>query len=328
MLDKLPNAHVLDQYRNPSNSLAHYDGTADEIIEQCDGKLDMVVIATGTGGTISGLGRRFKERMPNCKVVGIDPKGSCIACTSASISFYEVEGIGYDFVPAVFDRKVVDHWCHSSDCDSFLMARRIMKEEGMLVGGSSGAALTGAIEACKHFGLGPKQRCVVIFADSIRNYLTKFLSDDWLMERRYIEPPGDGASNPAWSKPLEQLNLRSHPTIAEDTPLSIAQQVLQNSPAKSLLVRHPQDRSKFIGVMTQRTLIEAILRHRKLDLNVKVSEAMTRIPLHPLSPSQPIAVAAKKLERMEFCLIGPLKQGGYAIWSTETALEHLIPLSL
>jgi len=186
---EIPNSHILDQYANPSNPLAHYDGTAEEILEQCEGKIDMLVMTAGTGGTLAGIARKFKERVPNCKIIGVDPVGSILAqpdSLNGEISSYKVEGIGYDFIPTVLERKYVDKWYKSSDRESFLMSRRLIKEEGLLCGGSSGSAVYWAVEAAKE--LGPGQRCVVLCADSVRNYMTKFLNDDWMADAGFVDP--------------------------------------------------------------------------------------------------------------------------------------------
>lgn len=135
---EIPNSIILDQYRNAGNPLAHYDLTATEILEQCGGKVDMVVCGAGTGGTISGIGRKIKEMCPECVVVGADPEGSILAEPTAlndsDVTFYEVEGIGYDFIPTVLDRSVVDKWYKCNDKESLPMARRLIKEEGLLCG--------------------------------------------------------------------------------------------------------------------------------------------------------------------------------------------------
>jgi len=186
---QLPNSIILDQYRNPGNPLAHYDTTAEEIIKQCGGKVDMVVLGAGTGGTITGIGRKLKEACPDCQVVGVDPEGSILAqpesINETTVTGYEVEGTGYDFIPTVLDRSVVDRWLKSNDRDSFKMSRRLIKEEGLLCGGSSGAAMACAMRAAKD--LKPGQKCVVILPDSVRNYMTKFLSDQWLADRDFIQ---------------------------------------------------------------------------------------------------------------------------------------------
>ena len=118
----IPNSHILDQYSNESNPLAHEQGTGREIIDQCGGKLDAVVITAGTGGTITGVARVIKRELPDCEVIGVDPEGSILAGPGA-IASYKVEGIGYDFIPDVLERDLVDRWIKSNDRDSFHVAR-------------------------------------------------------------------------------------------------------------------------------------------------------------------------------------------------------------
>jgi cystathionine beta-synthase/cysteine synthase A len=177
---EIPHSHVLDQYCNPANPGAHYQFTAQEIIEDMGANLHMVVIGVGTGGTITGVGRRLKEYNPEVKVVGVDPEGSILG-GGTEVKPYLVEGIGYDFVPKVLDNALVDRYVKVSDRDAFQMARRIIREEGILVGGSSGAIVWGALQAAK--SLKKDQRCLVILPDSIRNYLSKFPEDAWMKEK-------------------------------------------------------------------------------------------------------------------------------------------------
>jgi cystathionine beta-synthase len=134
---EIPDSVILDQYANPYNPIAHYDGTAEEILEACGGQLDMFVAGAGTGGTLTGIARKLKEKCPNCVVVGVDPHGSILAQPpelNGTISSYKVEGIGYDFVPDVLDRRLIDKWIKSNDADSFQFARRLIREEGILCG--------------------------------------------------------------------------------------------------------------------------------------------------------------------------------------------------
>ncbi|KAL9645961.1 hypothetical protein ABK040_001068 [Willaertia magna] len=147
-------AHILDQYMNQDNPLAHYEGTAEEIIKQTGGKIDVVVCGVGTGGTITGIAKKLKEKLPHIKIVGADPVGSLLADPeNDKVGTYAVEGIGYDFVPDVLDRSLVDVWVKTDDKTSFKLARELIKDEGLLCGGSSGSAMQAAIEAAKKLDL-------------------------------------------------------------------------------------------------------------------------------------------------------------------------------
>ncbi|OBA22864.1 cystathionine beta-synthase [Metschnikowia bicuspidata var. bicuspidata NRRL YB-4993] len=178
---EIPNSVILDQYGNEANPDAHYYGTGFEIWEQTEGKITHLVAGAGTGGTISGISRYLKEQNPEVTVHGADPKGSILAqpeSLNASTDGYLVEGIGYDFIPDVLDRKYVDHWIKTDDAESFKLARRIIREEGILVGGSSGSALQAALQVGKD--LTEEDTLVVVFPDSIRSYLSKFADDEWM----------------------------------------------------------------------------------------------------------------------------------------------------
>ena len=174
---EIPNSHILDQYANPNNPDAHYFETAEEILDEFGKNLAMVVIGAGTGGTITGVAKRLKESIPDIKVVGVDPIGSILGGGS-EVNTYHVEGIGYDFFPDVLDNTLVDRYIKTNDQDAFTMARRLILEEGLLIGGSSGSVVWGAIEAAKD--LSPDKNVLVILPDSIRNYLSKFVSDEWM----------------------------------------------------------------------------------------------------------------------------------------------------
>ncbi len=180
----IPNSHILDQYANPDNPRAHEQGTAQEILADCDGKLDALVATAGTGGTISGIARAIKAVVPTCKIIGVDPEGSILA-GPGPIASYKVEGIGYDFIPDVLDRKLVDRWVKTNDRDSFRTARQLIRKEGLLCGGSAGAAVWAALKVAEE--LPPGARVVVIIPDSIRNYLTKFVDDAWMRQNGFLE---------------------------------------------------------------------------------------------------------------------------------------------
>jgi cystathionine beta-synthase len=181
---EIPNAHILDQWTNPGNPDAHYFGTAEEIYRQTGGKFDYFVAGAGTGGTLTGVGRFMREKLPHAKVIGVDPEGSIIGGGEPGPT-YLVEGIGYDFVPDTMDLSVVDEWVKTNDKESFHLARRLIREEGMLVGGSSGSAMMGALHVAAKAHSGA--RIVVVLPDNIRNYMSKFLDPAWLREKGMMQ---------------------------------------------------------------------------------------------------------------------------------------------
>ncbi|XP_059248419.1 cystathionine beta-synthase isoform X2 [Mustela nigripes] len=262
--NEIPNSHILDQYRNASNPLAHYDTTAEEILQQCDGKLDMLVASAGTGGTITGIARKLKEKCPGCKphrlqlspqgqsalswgallpgsplggsfprhagpsecpkaptppavqIIGVDPEGSILAepeeLNQTEQTAYEVEGIGYDFIPTVLDRSVVDRWFKSNDEEAFTFARMLIAQEGLLCGGSAGSAVSVAVKAAQELREG--QRCVVILPDSVRNYMSKFLSDKWMLQKGFLKEEDFTVTKPWWwHLRVQELSLSAPLTV-------------------------------------------------------------------------------------------------------------------
>lgn len=175
---EIPNAHILDQYANPDNPLAHELGTAEEIWAQTDGRLKAVVAGAGTGGTVTGLAKGLRKHDPDIKIIAADPHGSILALPTTlneerANQPYKVEGIGYDFIPDVLDHDVVDKWYKTDDREAFAYSRRLIAEEGLLVGGSSGSAMAAAVRAVKDLQLKQGDALVVILPDSIRSYLSK-----------------------------------------------------------------------------------------------------------------------------------------------------------
>ena len=180
---EIKNSHILDQYANLNNPKAHYDYTAKEILDDFNNDLDMIVMGVGTGGTITGVAQRIKKFSPKTQIIGVDPHGSILGGGS-DIYPYKVEGIGYDFFPDVLDNNIIDQYIKINDKDSFIMARRLIKEEGLLVGGSSGGAVWAALKASKN--LKKNEKCLVILPDSIRNYMSKLADDDWMEVNKFI----------------------------------------------------------------------------------------------------------------------------------------------
>lgn len=183
---KIPNSHILDQFANCDNPQAHYETTAVEILEQMGGKFDYFVAGAGTGGTLTGCARRFRDAGVGAKIIGVDPVGSLIGGGDLNAP-YQVEGIGYDFVPKVLDQSLVDEYIKVDDEPAFLMARRLMAEEGFLCGGSCGSAMAGAMEISKRCKGG--ERIVVVLPDNVRNYMSKFVNNEWMKDHGFNAPP-------------------------------------------------------------------------------------------------------------------------------------------
>ena len=180
--NEIANSHILDQYGNQSNPDAHYYGTAQEILDDFGKDLDMVVMGVGTGGTITGVAKRLKEELPEITIIGADPVGSILGGGN-KVKPYLVEGIGYDFFPDVLDNSLIDTYIKTEDKESFFMSRRLIKEEGLLCGGSCGSAMVAALKSATT--LSQNQKCLVILPDGIRNYMTKFPNDDWMKSKGF-----------------------------------------------------------------------------------------------------------------------------------------------
>ncbi len=179
---EVPGAFQPNQYFNPRNPEAHYRTTGPEIWRQTDGRITTFVAGVGTGGTITGVGKYLKEQNPAVRVIGADPEGSIY---SGEIAPYKVEGVGEDFWPGTFDRELVDEFIQVTDRESFVAARKLARQEGILVGGSAGLALHAAIQVAVDSK--PDDVIVVLLPDTGRNYLSKFFSDEWMRQNGYLQ---------------------------------------------------------------------------------------------------------------------------------------------
>ncbi len=179
---ELPGGFMPGQYWNQQNVTAHYRTTGPELWAQTEGKITHFVLGIGTGGTVTGAGRYLKEQNPNIIIVGADPEGSIY---TGEVHPYKTEGIGEDFWPGTFDPKLVDRWVTVSDRDTFLTARRITREEGILAGVSSGTAMFAALQIAKD--LDESAMVVVLLPDSGKSYLSKLYNDEWMRQNGFLQ---------------------------------------------------------------------------------------------------------------------------------------------
>jgi len=275
LAEEIPGAYKPDQYTNPGNPQAHYETTAPEIWEQTGGEIDALVIAVGTGGTITGCARYLKEQKAGLLVVGADPEGS-IYTAGDKMHPYLVEGVGEDFWPKTFDRGVVEQWVTVSDRDSFVTARRMAREEGLLIGGSGGTAVYAAVEIAKQLGEG--KTVVTLIPDTGRAYLSKFYDDNYMIDLGFLERKGTmpTVDEVLRFKRIEEpelpalVTIESHQKVGEAIDLmqrySISQlPVVRNEPVETL--------ADVIGSLQERGLLDRVFRNPD-SLNEDVASAM------------------------------------------------------
>lgn len=279
LVRETPRSYLVDQYQGEGGIRAHRDTTAQEIISACDGRVDMLVCGVGSGGTISGVARELKERYPQCVTIGVDPLGSAIAVPPelnvTSNSFYQLEGLGYDFVPHSCDRAVVDKWYKCNDIDSFTMARRLIKEEGLLCGGSSGAAVDIAVKAARDYKLQSGQTVVIILPDTAHNYNSKMLNKAWLAGLDYNKDISQTIATSLlwwWSMRVSCLEARPPLNVTLDLTISEALDVLCTENLEQLPVISP-DTQEIAGITSATDILRALTTGRA-QLGDQVSKAL------------------------------------------------------
>jgi cystathionine beta-synthase len=280
-----PNSILANQYHNPENPRSHYLTTGPEIWRQTAGRVTDVVIGMGTGGTITGVGRYLKEKNPKIRIIGVDPIGSLLYEThklgripdDPHPKTYKTEGIGEDFLPTALDLSVVDEVIQVGDKETFLTTRRLVREEGIFCGGSSGTAVAAALRYCR--GFGPDRFVVVILPDSGSRYLSKVFDDDWMRENGFLESAWAGATA---ADVLATKKLRDVITALPTDPIMDVIAKMKQHDISQMPVITPQ--GELLGLVTE----------------VDVLNHMVLVD-HRHSPDEPIS----ELVRMDVATLGP-----------------------
>ncbi len=262
MVEETPNAFLANQYHNMSNPEAHYKTTGPEIWQQTGHQIGVFVAGLGTGGTISGVGRYLKEQNPNVKVIGADPIGSILSDlfhgnSGAIAQPYVVEGVGEDFKPTTLSFDYIDEIFQVTDKESFLMARRLAREEGIFVGGSCGTAIAGALKYAQ--AADREEMIVVLLPDSGLTYLSKLYNDEWMSANSYLDAKGN----------VREL-LKETPlvSVTKESLVSEAFQKMKDSGVSQVPVLNE---GKVEGMLHEKDLYEYLLKIPKGDPMVKDS---------------------------------------------------------
>lgn len=283
-----------DQYSNKSNPQAHFETTGPEIWNQTEGKVTHVVVGMGTGGTISGIGKYLKKKNPKIKMIGVDPIGSVYLEYFKTkkipkiFKTYKVEGVGEDFLPSTMDFSVVDNVIAINDKESFTIARRLAREEGILAGGSSGMALAGARIAAKKL---KKGLIVVILPDSGKNYLTKFYNDDWMRDFGFFEDPNQSIL-PMLNKKLHFISIKENATPQQAIDLMRKYKISQ--------LPVVDDKRNVAGTICERILIQNLFGKSKIP--VSVAEIMDKDVI-TLGKNTSLSLLAAALAKKEMIII-------------------------
>ena len=307
LTEEIPGAFQPNQYHNQGNPESHYHSTGPEIWEQTDGAITHFVASVGTGGTITGAGRFLKEKNPDVVVVGADPEGSIFS--GGEPRPYLVEGIGKESWPDTLARDVVDRWVQVSDKDSFVTARRVTSEEGILAGGSTGTAVWAALQVAPE--LGPDDVMVVVLPDSGKSYLSKIYNDSWMLEHGFLERPGTRAriGELLFSKRTFESEVPDLVVVAAHEKVGRAIDLLQSYGISQVPVARsdsPADVSELVGSINEKTLLDKVFRDRS---------AIERDVVEVMDPPLPVVRDSSDVEEM----FADLSRGAEAIVVAEGA---------
>lgn len=317
LADETPNSFYINQYDNLANRLAHYEQTGPEIWEQTEGKITHLVVATGTGGTVSGAGKFLKEKNPNIQVWAIDSYGSLLTkyfrtgeIDPKEVYPYITEGIGEDFVPQNYDMQYIDYFEQVSDKDAALMARRIAKEEGIFVGYSAGSALQGIHQLKDR--LKEDDLLVVVFHDHGSRYVGKIYNDQWMMERGFLQVKTVKDVIAGRSNAQKLIAVNNDATVADAVEL-MNKYDIENIPVK--------DNDDIIGSISETGLFQKIFSNPEIK-NDLVRNVMEK-PYPLVSIDTPIEKISSLINKENGAILSKDEVGNYHIITKYDLIQSL-----
>lgn len=306
LAEETPDSWYVNQYDNPSNSLAHYEQTGPELWRQTEGKITHFVVGVGTGGTISGVGKYLKEQNPNIKIWGIDAYGSVFKKYHETGVFdeneiypYITEGIGEDLLPENVDFSIIDGFVKVTDKDAAVYTRKLAKEEGIFVGGSAGAAVKGVLQLKEHFK--PDDVVVVLFHDSGSRYIGKMFNDDWMRERGFLDEDVTKA---------EDLVRGDQELITVQTE-ELVYHAIERMRKYNISQIPVKDASGFVGVIDETSLFRAYVEDK--DVADKPVKEIMRAPLPVIDRITPVDKVSKLINKDNSAILVDLGNGDYHI---------------
>lgn len=305
---EIPNSWYVNQYDNPSNSVAHYEQTGPEIWEQTEGKVTHFVVGVGTGGTISGVAKYLKQHNPNVKVWGIDTYGSVFKKYHETGIFdpneiysYITEGIGEDILPKNVDFSLIDGFTKVTDKDAAVYTRRLAKEEGIFVGNSAGAAIKGVLQLKEHFK--PEDVVVVLFHDSGSRYVGKIFNDDWMRERGFLDEP--------FSKAEDLIKNHSDKSLVTVKTEELVSHAIERMKKYNISQIPVVDSDGFVGSVDESDVFRAFLDNKALA-NVPIKEVMGK-PYPIVKASTPVEEVSKLFTKENEAVLVELENKKYHI---------------
>ncbi|KAK3832395.1 MAG: tryptophan synthase beta subunit-like PLP-dependent enzyme [Linnemannia gamsii] len=313
----LPDAILIDEFADAANVQVHSQETAEEILIQCEGRLDVVVVGVETGGTITGLARTLKAKIPGLKVVGVEPEHSSIQDGVHRSSAWKVEDIGGNFTPSILDKSLVDAWVKVSDQESYSTARQIIREEGLFCGPSSGSVVAAAVRYAESLSKETKPRVLTILNDTGRNYSSTLLSDDWLLEHDLMDETM--ARSVAYHRhekyrlaSVEELQLPAAVTIPPTATVGYALDLMMTREFSQLPVLNPTNR-KLMGYISL-TALTTLLEEGQAQESDLVSKWMysflkknksggPRSKYETITPMTPLSDLSKFFEKHSFAVV-------------------------